>query len=157
MSLGSFILPMGFASTLRRRSLPRARNGAGGLWAIALLQSDISPIANLAPQRLHGFRFSENGMTQGASGISAFRRFFDEKDNLVHLVRARRPLTLPRISTIRRSFSRILSASSAGGRCVMSSLARGFFRSRLQPVASSSAAATFQARSFSSRLFHHVT
>ena len=63
-------------------------------------------ITNLAPQRLHGFRFSENGMTQGASGISAFRRFFDEKDNFVHLVRARRPLTLPRISTIRRSFSR---------------------------------------------------
>src|SRR5207248_3249715 len=85
-------------------------------------------ITNLAPQRLHGFRFSENGMTQGASSISAFRRFFDEEDNFVHLVRASSPLMLPRISTIRRSFSRILSASCSGGKCVMSSLARGFFR-----------------------------
>ena len=38
----------------------------------------------------------------------------------------------------------------------MSSLARGFLRSRLQPLASSSAAGTFQARSFSSRLLHQA-
>ena len=61
------------------------------------------------------------------------------------------------ISAMRCSFSRMLSASCAGGRWVMSSLARGFLRSRLQPAASSSAAGTFQAWSVSFRLFHQAT
>ena len=39
------------------------------------------------------------------------------------------------ISAMRCSFCRILTASWSGGRCVMSSLARGFLRSRLQPIA----------------------
>ena len=49
---------------------------------------------------------------------------------------------LPMISPIRRSLARMLAANCSGGRCVMSSFARGFFRSRLQPAASSSAAGT---------------
>src|SRR5436190_22841018 len=92
---------------------------------LPLLKVTFHRIANVGAQRLHGVRFREDGVTQGTGGVSAVRRFFDEKDNFVHLVRARSPLTLPRISAIRRSFSRILSASSAGGRCAMSSLARG--------------------------------
>jgi len=49
----------------------------------------------------------------------------------------------PMISAIRCSFFRMSAASWAGGRCVMSSLARGFLRSRLHPFASNSAAGTF--------------
>lgn len=60
------------------------------------------------------------------------------------------------ISAIRFSFSRMLAASCSGGRCVMSSLARGFLRSRLQPVASNSAAGTFQAWPLSFRFGHHL-
>ena len=58
---------------------------------------------------------------------------------------------LPMISAMRCSFCRMLAAIWAGGRCGMSSLARGFLRSRLQSLASSSAVDTFQARSFSLR------
>src|SRR6266540_2103010 len=64
-------------------------------------------------------------------------------------------LTSPTIATIRTSFCKMLSTSSAGGKCSMFGLPRGFLRSRLQPVASKSAAGIVQARSFSSRLFHH--
>jgi len=44
------------------------------------------------------------------------------------------------------------AASCSGGRWVMSSLARGFLRSRLPLLASSSATGTVHARSFSSAL-----
>src|SRR5580765_6887674 len=37
-------------------------------------------VANLGAQRVHGFGFGENGMTQSSGGESAFRRFFDEKN-----------------------------------------------------------------------------
>jgi hypothetical protein len=41
-------------------------------------------VANLDAQRLDGFRFGKDGMTQGAGGVSTFRRFFDEKNEFVH-------------------------------------------------------------------------
>src|ERR1022692_429036 len=118
---------------------------------LSLVKMAFHRITNLAAQRIHGIRFRENGMAQSPGGESALVRFFDEKDEFVHLVRVRRPLTLPITSAIRRPLSRILSASWAGGRWVMSSLDRGFLLSRLHPLAKISAAETFQARSFSCR------
>src|SRR5437588_528180 len=68
------------------------------------------------------------------------------------------------ISVILCSFCRMLSVSCSGGRCVMSSLARGFFISRLTDTRfpcvsyfSTSFAEIFHARSFSSRFFHQAT
>src|SRR5262249_29872654 len=58
---------------------------------------------------------------------------------------------LPMISAMRCSFCMMLATSCSGGRCLMSSLALGFLRSRLQPLARISAADTFQACSFSFR------
>src|SRR5439155_23621193 len=66
---------------------------------------------------------------------------------------ARRLRMLPIISAMRCSFCRTLAASCSGGRCVMSSFARAFFRSRFTPrnepsvlYSSSSAAEIFHAR-----------
>ena len=62
----------------------------------------------------------------------------------------------PISSMMRCSFSRMLATSCSGGRWVMSSLACGFLRSRLQFAARSSAAGTRQARGFSSRSVHQA-
>src|ERR1022692_2412245 len=102
---------------------------------LSLVKMAFHRITNLAAQRIHGIRFRENGMAQSPGGESALVRFFDEKDEFVHLVRVRRPLTLPITSPTCRPLSRILSASWAGGRWVMSSLDRGFLLSRPRPLA----------------------
>ena len=41
-------------------------------------------VANLVPQCLHGVRFGKNRFPKRAGGESAFWRFFDEKNKLVH-------------------------------------------------------------------------
>jgi hypothetical protein len=80
------------------------------LGRLPLVKMAFHSVANVVAQRIHGFGFGKNGMTQRARRKTAFGRLFDEEYKFVHFVRASRPFILPTMSAIRRSISRLLCA-----------------------------------------------
>ena len=74
-------------------------------------------VTNLVAQRVHGFGLCKNRMTQSAGGVSAFRRFFDEKDEFVHLVRAWKAFDVADNLGNRPFFFKDTFGEWSGGRC----------------------------------------
>jgi DNA-binding transcriptional regulator LsrR (DeoR family) len=69
---------------------------ANNLRRFSCVKMAIHSVADLLAERLQSFRFGENRLAQGACCETAFHRFFDEKNDFVHALRAKREFTLPK-------------------------------------------------------------